>query len=59
MEMVFGVRVTPEESCFVLDRGSDPPMERGASPKGGVLDLKNFGPLCAVTVVGHHTLHIS
>jgi len=58
MEMVFGVRVTPEESCFVLD-GFGSTHGKGTSPKGGVLDLKNFGPLCAVTVLGHHTLHIS
>jgi len=33
IELVFDVRVTTEDSCFVVDGGTDLPMERVTTPK--------------------------
>jgi len=36
---IFGVRITTEDVCFVLDRGSA--HEKGDLPGDGALDLEN------------------
>jgi len=39
---VFGVRVTTEDSYFVLDGDQDLPKERETSHSGGMLNLEIF-----------------
>jgi len=42
IELVFGIKVSTEDSCFVLDEGLDLLTEKGDLPGAGVLDLENF-----------------
>jgi len=42
IELVFGIKVSTEDSCFVLDEGLDLLTEKGDLHGAGVLDLENF-----------------
>jgi len=46
IELVCSVRVTTEDSCFVLDVGPDLPKERETSPWRWGLDIENLSNVC-------------
>jgi len=42
IELLFGARVTTEDSYFLLIEDPDPPTKGRPLLEGGVLDLENF-----------------